>query len=237
MDAIVKQLQADGILDADAAYTVDAALAAGTPMDDALRTAKGASEEKILRWLGEYFAIPFFDLETAGDKVAPGKELLAKLPARILVDHRLMPMMQTDEGLTVLTSKVFDTAGLDELRLATGLEIHPALATAIEIDRFAKKYLGVGADTLQSMGVTDDDVTVLEEGHDDDLDLTHAAQDASIIKFVNQVLQEALESRATDVHVEPFEDVLRVRYRVDGVLVEANIPPQVRKYQAAIVSR
>ncbi len=51
------------------------------------------------------------------------------------------------------------------------------------------------------------------------------------------MLQEALESRATDVHVEPFEDVLRVRYRVDGVLVEANIPPSVRKYQAAIVSR
>ena len=237
MDAIVKQLQADGIIDADAAYTIDTAISSGTPMDEALRAAKGASEEKILRWLGEYFAIPFFDLETAGEKVAPGKELLAKLPARILVDHRLMPMSQTDEGLTVLTSKVFDTAGLDELRLATGLEIHPALATAIEIDRFAKKYLGVGADTLQSMGVTDDDVTVLEEGHDDDLDLTHAAQDASIIKFVNQVLQEALESRATDVHVEPFEDQLRVRYRVDGVLIEANIPPQVRKYQAAIVSR
>ena len=66
---------------------------------------------------------------------------------------------------------------------------------------------------------------------------TSAAQDASIIKFVNQIMAEALESRATDVHVEPFEDQLRVRYRVDGVLVEANIPPQVRRYHAAIVSR
>src|SRR5450432_3374703 len=83
----------------------------------------------------------------------------------------------------------------------------------------------------------DDDVKVLEEYNEDDLDLTHAAQDASIIRFVNQVLAEALEVRATDVHVEPFEDILRVRYRVDGMLVEANIPPTVRKYQAAIVSR
>lgn len=237
MDLIVKQLQANGLLDADGAYTVETAVAAGTSMDDALRLPKNASEEKILRWLGDYFAIPYIDLETEGDKIAPGKELLAKLPARILVDHRLMPISQTDDGLTVLTSKVFDTSGLDQLRLATGLEIYPALATQSEIDRFAKKYLGVGADTLQSMGQTDDDVTVLEDHNEDDLDLTHAAQDASIIKFVNQVLAEALESRATDVHVEPYEDILRVRYRVDGVLVEANIPPQVRKYQAAIVSR
>jgi len=87
------------------------------------------------------------------------------------------------------------------------------------------------------MGVNDDDVTVLEEQDEGDLDLSNAAHDASIIKFVNQVMAEALESRATDVHVEPFENQLRVRYRVDGVLVEANIPPQVRKYHAAIVSR
>jgi general secretion pathway protein E/type IV pilus assembly protein PilB len=89
------------------------------------------------------------------------------------------------------------------------------------------------------MGVNDNEVMVIEQS-DDDLDLTSAtaaAQDASIIKFVNQVMAEALDLRATDVHVEPFEDALRVRYRVDGVLVEANIPAQVRKYHAAIVSR
>ena len=66
---------------------------------------------------------------------------------------------------------------------------------------------------------------------------TIAAEDASIIRFVNQVLSEALELRATDVHVEPFESQLRVRYRIDGVLQEASIPPEVRRYHAAIVSR
>ena len=149
-----------------------------------------------------------------------------------------MPISQNGEGVTVLTSRIFDTAGLDELRVATGFDVHPAIAPSNEIDQFIKKYLGVGADTLQSMGVNEeDDVTVLEEQNEDDLDLSSAAQDASIVKFVNQVMAEALESRATDVHVEPFEHQLRVRYRIDGVLVEANIPPQVRKYHAAIVSR
>ena len=71
----------------------------------------------------------------------------------------------------------------------------------------------------------------------DDLDLTAAAEDASIIRFVNQVLAEAIELRATDVHFEPFENQLRVRYRIDGVLQEANIPGEVRRFQAAIVSR
>ena len=72
---------------------------------------------------------------------------------------------------------------------------------------------------------------------DENLDLGKAAEDASIIRFVNQVLVEALDARATDVHIEPFEQQLRVRYRVDGNLVEASIPPEVRRYHAAIVSR
>ncbi len=243
MDPIVNKLLQEGLIDADTAASVTSATASGASLDDALRGAKGVAEEKVLRFLAGYFDVPYVDLEVDGEKYAPSKEMLGKLPARILVDHRLMPLANFNGHgpgeLTVVTSRVFDHHGLDVLRLATGLEIHPAIAPAAEVDRFAKKYLGVGADTLQSMGVSDDDngVTVIDESHDDDLDLSNAAQDASIIKFVNQVLAEALESRATDVHVEPFEDILRVRYRVDGVLVEANIPPSVRKYQGAIVSR
>jgi general secretion pathway protein E/type IV pilus assembly protein PilB len=234
---VVAKLVAEGLLNADAAQQVTEAAAAGKPLDDALRVPKDVSEEKILRFLAGYFEIPFADLEKDGAKHAPPKELLAKFPARILLDRQIMPLAENGDGVAVVTSRVFDPTGLDELRLATGLDVHPVLAPASEIDRFIKKYLGVGADTLQSMGVNDDDVTVLEEQNEGDLDLSNAAHDASIIKFVNQVMAEALESRATDVHVEPFENQLRVRYRVDGVLVEANIPPQVRKYHAAIVSR
>jgi general secretion pathway protein E/type IV pilus assembly protein PilB len=241
MDAIVNKLLSEGLLDAESADQVTRAMDSGVLLDDALKAAKGAAEDKILRFLAGYFDMPYVDLETEGEKYAPSKEMLGKLPARILVDHRLMPLANFNGygpgELTIVTSRIFDQHGLDQLRLATGHEVHPAISTAAEVDRFAKKYLGVGADTLQSMGVDNDDVTVVDESHDDDLDLSTAAQDASIIKFVNQVLAEALESRATDVHVEPFEDILRVRYRVDGVLIEANIPPSVRKYQAAIVSR
>jgi general secretion pathway protein E len=236
---VLAKLVDEGLLDQEKAAQVRDSAAAGKSLDDSLRAVNGVPEEKILRSLAAYFDVPFIDLEKDGAQYAPSKEFLAKFPARILLDRRLMPLAENGDGIAVVTSRVFDNAGLDELRLATGLDVHPVIATSTEIDRFIKKYLGVGADTLQSMGLDEDEagVKVLEEDGEDDLDLSTAAHDASIIKFVNQVMAEALESRATDVHVEPFESQLRVRYRIDGVLVEANIPPQVRKYHAAIVSR
>jgi len=235
---VLKKLVEEGILDTDKADQVRESVIAGKSLDDSLRAASGAAEEKVLRSLAAYFDMPFVDLEKEGAARAPSKEFLAKFPARILLDRRLMPLVENGDGVEVVTSRIFDNSGLDELRLATGLDVHPVIATSGEIDRFIKKYLGVGADTLQSMGLEDEDgVKILEEESEDNLDLSTAAHDASIIKFVNQVMAEALESRATDVHLEPFENQLRVRYRVDGVLVEANIPPQVRKYHSAIVSR
>jgi type II secretion system protein E len=237
---VLTSLMKDGLLDVESARQISDAVAGGSSLDDAIRKVAGAQEEKILRALAALYEIPFVDLEKDADRLAPEKELLAKFPARILLDRRIMPLatQANGEGVAIVTSHVFDTTGLDELRMATGLDVHPVLATSTEIERFLKKFLGVGADTLQSMGVDEpEDVKVLEDRAEGDMDLSSAAHDASIIKFVNQVMAEALESRATDVHVEPFENQLRVRYRIDGVLVEANIPPQVRKFHAAIVSR
>ena len=207
MNDVLARLISEGLLDAEKARQVTEAAAAGKPLDDALRAVNGVSEEKILRSLAAYFDVPFIDLEKEGGKYAPSKEFLAKFPARILLDRRIMPLAPNGDGVAIVTSRIFDNGGLDELRLATGLDVHPVIAPSAEIDRFIKKYLGVGADTLQSMRLeenADDDVKVLEEQGEDDLDLSTAAHDASIIKFVNQVMAEALDLRATDVHVEPL---------------------------------
>ena len=72
---------------------------------------------------------------------------------------------------------------------------------------------------------------------EEDTDLDSAAEDASIIRFVNQVLRDAIELRASDIHLEPFEDELRIRYRIDGVLQEVPVPAQIKRFQPAIVSR
>ena len=230
MTEILKILASQGVLDQDAISKAQNELADGKTVEEALRAA--APEDKWLRALATHFEVPFVELN---EFEAP-KEFFQKFPARVLLDHLLLPMDEENGSVRIATSKLFDSSGLDELRLATGMDFRPVLASSTEIERAMKRVLGVGADTLQDMG-EEGTIAVLGDKGDENLDLSKAAEDASIIRFVNQVLTEALETRATDVHVEPFENQLRVRYRVDGNLTEANIPADVRKYQAAIVSR
>src|SRR5687767_8639373 len=227
-------MQHDGLLSPESAQRASAALAEGSPLEEAVLAADGVAEDKLLRYLADSFGLPYADLERA----APSKEFLTTFPARVLVRHHLLPLEERDGVTVVATSRFSDTTGLDELRLVSGRDVVPALAPASEIERLLRELLGVGADTLQSLdAATSGDIQVLDDDNETDLDAESAAQDASIIRFVNQVLTEAIESRATDVHVEPFEDQLRLRYRVDGILVQANVPPSVRRFHAAIVSR
>jgi len=235
MNAILAKMQRDGLLDGPAAAGAEALLAEGKPLDDALLAAGGLSEEQLLSALSEEFHVPRADL----DALQPDPEFLARFPARVLLAHRLLPLSQENGVVTVATSRLFDTSGLDELRMATGLDVRPALAPAAEISRCISTLLGVGADTVQSLvsEAEADGVEIVDHEGDEDVDLEVAAQDASIITFVNQVLAEAVQRRATDVHFEPFEDSLRVRYRVDGVLQQANVAAEIRQFQPAIVSR
>ena len=235
MNEFLTRMARKGILDDQALQRVEALTAQNRPLDEALVSASGLPEDRVLRLLAEEFSVPYADLE----QQQPSKELLALFPVRILLERHLLPLREDDGAVIVASSQLFDASGLDELRLASGRELRLALAPEAEIDRCIKVLLGVGADTLQSLvsEAAEAGVQVIDQDADEDVDLAAAAEDASIIKFVNQILTEAIERRATDVHFEPFEDALRVRYRVDGVLQEANIPPEVRQFQPAIVSR
>jgi general secretion pathway protein E/type IV pilus assembly protein PilB len=136
----------------------------------------------------------------------------------------------------VATSRLFATEGLDALKAITGLKLKPVLAPREVIEREMKKRLGVGADTI---GTLDEETTfeVVDDSDGEDTNLDSAAEDASIIRFVNQVLKDAIELRASDIHLEPFEDELRIRYRIDGVLQDIPVPAQIKRFQPAIVSR
>jgi general secretion pathway protein E/type IV pilus assembly protein PilB len=230
MNDILQVLEREGILDAKGISKVEDEIANGTAIEDALRAA--APEEKWMPVLAGYYEIPFVDLNS----FEASKEFLSRFPPRVLIEHKLLPMSDQDGVVSVATSRPFDTTGLDELRMATGMDFRPVLAPQTEIERAMKRLIAIGQDTLRDMD-KDGSVAVLGGGHDDENVDLGAAEDATIIRFVNQVLTEALESRATDVHVEPFENQLRVRYRIDGNLQEANIPPEVKKYHSAIVAR
>ena len=232
MHDVIDHLRADGLLTDPAAAAARQLVTAGKSLEDSIIAADGVTEEQLLRSLAKMFELPYVDLE----KNAPTKEYLAAFPARLLVIYKILPLSEENGVTTVAVSRLTETHGLDELRLVTGRECAMALASAGDIDRALKRILGVGADTLQSLNA-EAGIQVVDSENENDLDQSNAAHDASIIRFVNQVLTEAIDVRATDVHIEPFEDQLRLRYRIDGVLQEANVPPSIRRFHAAIVSR
>jgi type II secretion system protein E len=191
------------------------------------------TEERVLHWLAREYGVGFATL----DELEPDKQVLSLFPARLLLRDELLPLRRTDNEIEIATSRLFATQGLDGLKALTGLRLRPVLATTEAINREMKKRLGVGADTIDTL----DDEAGLQVVDDDSGDgnnnLDEAAEDASIIRFVNQVLKDAIELRASDIHLEPFEDELRIRYRIDGVLQEVPVPVQIKRFQPAIVAR
>jgi general secretion pathway protein E/type IV pilus assembly protein PilB len=190
-----------------------------------------ASEEAVLRWLANEYGLAFTSL----DDIEPDKQVLSLFPARLLLKEEILPLRRANGSVEVATSRLFATQGFDALKTVTGLKLKPVLAPSEVIQREMKKRLGVGADTLGTLA-EESGLQVVEDAHDD-TDLDSAAEDASIIRFVNQFLRDAVELRASDIHLEPFEDELRIRYRIDGVLQEVPVPPQIKRFQPAIVSR
>ncbi|PYM13318.1 MAG: general secretion pathway protein GspE [Verrucomicrobia bacterium] len=189
------------------------------------------TEEDVLRWVAKEYDLAY----TALEEVDPDRQLLSLFPARILLKEQLLPLRRTNGTVEVATSRLFATQGLDALKTMTGLRLKPVLAPAEAIEREMKKRLGVGADTIDTLDEEAPFQVVDENKEETNLD--GAAEDASIIRFVNQVLKDAIELRASDIHLEPFEDELRIRYRIDGVLQEVPVPAQVKRFQPAIVSR
>ena len=187
----------------------------------------------MLRWLAREYGVGFAAL----DEIEPDKQVLSLFPARLLLRDELLPLRRVDNEIEIATSRLFATQGLDGLKALTGLRLRPVLATTEAIGREMKKRLGVGADTIDTLDGAAGLQVVDDESGTTDNNLDEAAEDASIIRFVNQVLKDAIELRASDVHLEPFEDELRIRYRIDGVLQEVPVPAQIKRFQPAIVAR
>ncbi len=190
------------------------------------------TEEEVLQWLAQEYGLGYTRLEN----IEPDKGLLSRFPARILLREELLPLREQDGIVEVAASRLFASPGLDSLRAISDLRLQPVLAPSEALQREIKKHLGVGADTLNLLE-QDESFQVVADDRDDQADLDKAAEDASIIRFVNQVLGDAISLRASDIHVEPFEHELRIRYRIDGLLQEVPVPAQIKRFQPAIVSR
>ena len=218
------------LVDGRSLSALDAERLAALPASES--QANLSSEEAALQWLAKEYGLQFTSLETFEIE----QDAISLFPARILIKEQLLPLRQSVEGVEVATSRLFDPQGLESLKALSGLNIKPVLATSESIQREIKSRLGVGADTIDTLK-DDAAFQVIDEGDLEETDLDQAAGDASIIRFVNQVLSDAIEMRATDIHLEPFENELQIRYRVDGLLLDVPVPNEIKRFQPAIVSR
>jgi len=161
-----------------------------------------------------------------------------KVPAKLAWHYKVMPIGFTNGKLVIATADPLRS--LDDVRLFLGHDVRPVLASESEIMEIIKVYYGVGADTVEEIIAKAPDKTQETERLKDAAeveDIGKLAEDASVVKLVNQILLEAHKRRATDVHIEPFRGTMNIRYRIDGVLYNANVPEDIGRFFSAIVSR
>ncbi len=202
---------------------------AGERLDRVLVRRGLVTREQILQTISTQFHMPVVDLDTTQADTS----VLSAIPSRLIFRLHCVPIRREDSRLIVATSDPFDLAVLDELRLVTGCSIELVLADEEDLRKFIRANYGVGGDTLDAMAAGLDEAGPAQAPADE----AEQAQEASVIRLVNDLLTEAIAERATDVHIEPYEHELAVRYRIDGVLQRASVPPSINRFGAAIISR
>ena len=158
---------------------------------------------------------------------------IGKLSLRYLKQNLLLPVSISDTDMVVVMANPRDEFALKALAMASGKSINPQVGVASEIENGIEKLYGGGRSAMGQI------IDTLGEGEDDALEdvehLRDLASEAPVIRLVNLIMQRAVEARASDIHIEPFENRLKVRYRIDGVLQEVEAPPA--SSTAAVISR
>ena len=207
----------------------------GTLIDAAVRLGY-VEEAAALKVLGEEIGMEFVDLTDADVDLS----LLHTFPHKLIHRESLFPIRRDNGQLVIATSDPFDLYPLDEASAATGIAVLPVLAERTEIAKLIKKHLGVGSETVDGLiaaSVEDDSVQLLSDIETDGSELSEMAQEASVVRLVNEILLEAIESRASDVHIESQPSGIVIRYRIDGMLHPQPVPPEIHRFASAIISR
>src|SRR5437870_8187125 len=189
-------------------------------------------EQRFLTAIGNFFRVPVVSIDAKNID----RPTLSILPSRFVFQHHILPIAEKDNSVVLATYDLFNSVGR---QLAGQLLKKPAewvLVPRAQLLRAMKTLYGVGAETFDEILKTNRAFEVFQEG-ETATDINADDPEASVVKFVNQVIREAIVERATDIHVEPLENDIRIRYRIDGILHDAAVPPQLRVLHAAIISR
>ncbi|MBU6199503.1 MAG: type II secretion system ATPase GspE [Xanthomonadaceae bacterium] len=187
------------------------------------------SEREMGESLADVLGLPLVAAKDCPETPPPN----VQMSVRFLKQYHVVPIAETDTGVTLLMADPAETYPLQALALASGKSIEPKVGLPSEIDDLIERYYGQGR---SAMGTIVENLSDEATRSEDDIEhLRDLASEAPVIRLVNLVIQRAVEQRASDIHVEPFENRLKVRYRVDGVLLEVESPPAAST--AAVISR
>jgi len=194
-----------------------------------------ATGEEVTQAIAEFYKFEYVDLST----IRIPDHVIQLVPESVARENKIIPVSDEDETIKVLVSDPFDIETIEKLRFILNRKVETALATQEQIQEAINKYYGqVEGESADSM---------LQEFTDTQIDFTETEEDkaqaeegadensAPVVRLVQYMIQEAVQLRASDIHVEPFEDRVRIRYRIDGTLVERDSPP--RRLLGAILSR
>ncbi|HEX6960441.1 MAG TPA: GspE/PulE family protein [Lacipirellula sp.] len=228
-------LQKHGLLsDAELSRVADARTN-GSRIDQVAVDMGVVGEADALRALGAETGVDYIDLESAQVDLS----LLQSFPPKLIHRQALFPVERRRGAVVVATSDPLNLYPLDEAAAALGCPVIPVLATREAIGKRIKTHLGVGSETIEGLLAQreEEEVELVDGLQVDDGEIAAEVQEASVVHLVNEILIEAIDSRASDVHIESQPSGVKIRYRIDGLLQQQPTPPEINRFQAAIISR
>ena len=214
---------------------VKSCLESASPLESILDQIECATADELLINVADSLGLRFVDLAA----VRVDRDLLVGFPLKLVHRFQVFPIARTDESLTIATSNPFNLHTIDAISSAMECRVTTVVARPDELGKLIKSQLGVGAETVDGLLAQQDDTAVemLEDVRFDQSEDAEMAQEASVVRLVNEILVEAIETRASDIHIECQESGIKIRYRIDGVLQRQPAPPEMNRFQAAIISR
>ncbi|MDD5136325.1 MAG: GspE/PulE family protein, partial [Candidatus Omnitrophica bacterium] len=196
---------------------------------------KFVTERQMLESLAEQQGMLFVDIK----EIHISEKAIKGVPAKFVWHYKIMPINIDNNILTLAVADPFDMWPVDDLEAHLGYKVERVLAAPSDITEAIKKYYGVGAETIESiLSKEEDRSTPIEVSERENVeDLEKLAGDASVIKLVNQILQQAINDRATDIHLEHFRGEAFLRYRVDGILYDTQVSENIKYLYPAVISR
>ncbi|WP_146439303.1 type II secretion system ATPase GspE [Crateriforma conspicua] len=224
-----------GRLDKHQLASAAEAIRSQRPIQDFAPELGFADASGLLRAIADSMRLKLADLTD----IEIDEQILEGFPVRLIHRYEVFPIAKESDALVVALSNPFDFQAIDALSAATGQIIQPVVSDPEQVRDLIKRFLGVGAETIDGLLALqkDEDLGELNSLTGQDLEDAEVAQQASVVRLVNEILSEAIEARASDIHIEAQEKGIKIRYRIDGVLQRQPAPPEMNQFRSAIVSR